>query len=99
MTIRQIAAAVILGLTAASTAAQAAEQTVILNVANATCALCGPIVKGTLQRVPGVEAVTIDEANAFSGAIATVRFDDQTTNIAALVAATTNAGYPSKPQE
>lgn len=99
MTIRRIAVAVILGLTAVSTAAQAAEQTVILNVANATCALCGPIVKGTLQRVPGVETVTIDEANAFSGAVATVRFDDQITNVAALVAATANAGYSSKPQQ
>ncbi|MFJ1311885.1 cation transporter [Agrobacterium sp. P15N1-A] len=71
----------------------AAEQTVTLNVANATCELCGPIVKRALGKVPGVLAVDVSEAA--SGAIAKVRFDDSQANVAALIAATTNAGYPS----
>ncbi|KAB2874964.1 MAG: mercury transporter [Bauldia sp.] len=80
----------------AGAAAQAAEKTIVLKVANATCALCGPIVKGTLERVAGVTAVTVEEADGFPGAVATVRFDDETTDVAALIAATTNAGYPSQ---
>lgn len=72
----------------------AAEQTVTLNVANATCELCGPIVKRALSNVPGVLAVDVSEAT--DGAIAKVRFDDGKTDVAALITATTNAGYPSK---
>lgn len=71
----------------------AAEQSVTLNVANATCELCGPIVKRALGKVPGVLAVDVSEAT--NGAIAKVRFDDSRTNVAALITATTNAGYPS----
>ncbi|HBT69137.1 mercury transporter [Brucella anthropi] len=78
----------------ASGAAFAAEQTVTLNVANATCELCGPIVKRALSNVSGVLAVDVSEAT--DGAIAKVRFDDGKTNVAALITATTNAGYPSK---
>ena len=72
----------------------AAEQAVTLNVANATCELCGPIVKRALIDVSGVLAVDVLEATG--AAIAKVRFDDSRTNIAALITATTNAGYPSK---
>lgn len=76
--------------------AQAAERTVVLNVDNATCALCGPIVKMSLERVPGVMSVEIKEADEISGAVATVQFDDAVTTTDALIAATTNAGYPSR---
>ena len=74
-------------------AAFAAEQSVTLNVANATCELCGPIVKRALSNVPGVLKVDVSEAT--DAAIAKVRFDDSRTNVAALITATTNAGYPS----
>lgn len=96
MTIRRTISAFALTLALATGAAQAAERTVTLNVANATCLLCGPIVKGTLERVDGVSAVTVEEADEFSGAVATVRFDDDLTTVEALIAATTNAGYPSQ---
>src|SRR5258708_33829088 len=76
-------------------AAQAAEKTVVLNVDNATCALCAPIVKKTLSRVKGVTAVQVAEANADAGAVATVPFDDATAGVPKLIAATTNAGYPA----
>jgi mercuric ion binding protein len=71
----------------------AAEQTVTLNVANATCELCGPIVKRALSKVPGVLDVDVSEVSGAT--IAKVRFDDNQTNVAALITATTNAGYPS----
>lgn len=76
-------------------AAQAAERTVVLNVDNATCELCAPIVKKTLSRVSGVKDVVVQEANADSGAVATVIFDDGMTDIASLIAASTNRGYPA----
>jgi periplasmic mercuric ion binding protein len=72
----------------------AAERIVKLDVANATCELCGPIVKGALTRVPGVLDVKVAETE--SAAVATVRFDDGRTDVASLIAATTNAGYPSR---
>lgn len=77
-------------------AVRAAEKTVVLNVDNATCALCAPIVKKTLSRIPGVRAVQVAEANADSGAVATVTFDDAKADVPKLIAATTNAGYPAR---
>lgn len=74
--------------------AAAAERTVTLNVANATCELCAPIVKRALNRVPGVLDVQITEKD--EAAIAKVRFDDSRADTAALIAATTSAGYPSR---
>jgi mercuric ion binding protein len=47
--------------------------------------------------VSGVKTVSVKEASGGTGAVATVTFDDAATTVAALVAATTNAGFPSKP--
>jgi mercuric ion binding protein len=79
-------------------AAYAGEKTVILNVDNASCELCAPIVKKSLSRVEGVKSVQITEANAESGAVATVTFDDATADVPKLIAAATNAGYPARLQ-
>jgi mercuric ion binding protein len=68
-----------------------AERTVTLAVENMTCALCPPIVKQSLAHVPGVMRADVSAATG----TATVVFDDQKTAIAALIAATTDAGYPS----
>ncbi len=95
--IRHVAAAAALAIVLSPWAAGAAEKTVVLNVDNVTCELCAPIVKKTLSRVSGVKAVLVKEANAMSGAVATVTFDDTVTNVEVLVDATTKAGYPSKP--
>jgi mercuric ion binding protein len=95
--IRHFVAAAALVAMLSPMAAEAGEKTVVLNVDNATCELCAPIVKKTLSHVSGVKAVQIKEANANSGAVATVTFDDAVANIPALIAATTNAGYPSHP--
>lgn len=70
----------------------AAEQTVKLAVANMTCVSCVPIVRGALKAVPGVIKVDVSAQSAS----ATVTFDDQKTTVEALIAAVTNAGYPTK---
>ncbi|MGQ0715618.1 MAG: cation transporter [Gemmatimonadaceae bacterium] len=85
-----IAIAVVLS----ASVAFAADRTVKLDVANVSCETCGPIVKRALTRVPGVLDVKVAETE--SAAVATVRFDDGRTDVASLIAATTNAGYPSR---
>lgn len=75
--------------------ARAAERTVVLNVHHADCALCAPIVKGTLERVKGVEAVKVAQPNKMADVTAKVTFDDGATSIPMLIAATTKAGYPA----
>jgi mercuric ion binding protein len=57
------------------------------------CATCPITVKGSLTAVPGVAKVEVSLANK----TATVTFDDAKTAVPALIAATTNAGYPSTP--
>ena len=69
----------------------AQTQTVVLDVQNMTCELCPITVKKALDKVPGVAAATIDLAKK----TATVKFDPDRGNVAALVKATTNAGFPS----
>ena len=91
--IARLAAA--LALVLSSGAAFAAEQTATLEVKNVSCASCGPIVKKALARVPGVSQVTVNEGSS-DIATAIVKFDDAKTNVAALVEATTKAGYPSR---
>lgn len=66
-------------------------QTVVLDVRNMTCELCPITVKKALDKVPGVAATTIDLAKK----TATVKFDPDRANVATLMMATTNAGYPS----
>jgi periplasmic mercuric ion binding protein len=88
-----VALIALLGL--APLTAQAAEQTVVLNVHHANCALCGPIVKTALERVNGVKAVTVSQADAMADVVAKVTFDDSAASVPTLIAATTNAGYPA----
>src|SRR6516165_6050791 len=94
--IRNIAVAALM-LTFSPWSVEAAEKTVTLNIDKADCTLCAPIVRMTLQRVPGVQAASVAEADAMSPAVATVTYDDAVTSVQALVTATTNAGYPSHP--
>ena len=84
-------AAVAVGLSISGTA-QAAEQTVKLAVANMYCDACPLTVQKSLSAVSGVSKVAV----SFKDKTAVVTFDDVKTNVAALTAATTNAGYPSK---
>jgi mercuric ion binding protein len=51
-------------------------------------------VKSSLEAVPGVVRVVV----SYPDKTAVVTFDDAKTGIRALIAATTNAGYPSAPR-
>jgi mercuric ion binding protein len=73
----------------------APAETVTLNVQNMTCATCPITVKKSLQKVPGVGAVSVDYATK----TAHVTFDPDKAQPAAFTAATTNAGYPSTVQK
>jgi mercuric ion binding protein len=87
-------AAALLGISLlASAAVVAAPKTVTLAMPDMYCATCPITVKGTLAAVPGVAKVEVSLANK----TATVTFDDAKTAVPALIAATTNAGYPSTP--
>ncbi|MEO8486509.1 MAG: cation transporter [Betaproteobacteria bacterium] len=77
------------------TAFAANPQTVVLDVKNMTCELCPITVKSALGKVPGVADTKIDLATM----TATVKFDPDKANVAALVKATTNAGFPSAPHK
>ena len=69
----------------------AAPKTVVLDVSNMTCSLCPITVKKSLEKVPGVTDATVD----LDKKIATVRFDPDKVGTAAMVKATTEAGFPS----
>ena len=69
----------------------AATQTVVLDVQNMTCPLCPITVKKSLVQVPGVASAKVD----LDKKTATVQFDPEKAAPAALVKATTNAGFPS----
>jgi periplasmic mercuric ion binding protein len=72
----------------------AAEQTVTLAVENMYCAACPHTVKASLQAVPGVKQAVV----SYKDKTAIVTYDDAKTDVKALTAATTNAGYPSTPK-
>ena len=72
-------------------ALSATPRTAVLDVQNMTCNLCPITVKKSLEKVPGVSQTQID----FTKKTATVTFDAEKTAAAALVKATTDAGYPS----
>ena len=66
------------------------QQTVTLNIENMTCAMCTVTIKRALQKVEGVQKVAVD----YDAKTAEVTFDSHKTNSAALIKATTDAGYP-----
>jgi mercuric ion binding protein len=70
----------------------AGEKTVTLIVENMTCPACPYIVEKSLAAVPGVSRVDV----SFDDKTAIVIFDDSQTNLAELISATMNAGYPSR---
>jgi mercuric ion binding protein len=76
--------------------AEATQTTSVLNVHHAYCDLCPSIVTRTLNEVSGVKTVEVAKPNKAGDMTATVTFDDAVTSVPALVAATTNAGYPSE---
>ena len=59
-----------------------------------TCALCPITVRKAMERVEGVRSVEVD----FEAKTASVAFDATATSAAEIAAASTNAGYPAKPE-
>jgi mercuric ion binding protein len=90
------AAVLAFGLLLSPLAAQAAEQTVVLDVHHAGCVLCGPIVQSTLEHVKGVRAVHVTQPNGNADVTATVTFDAAQASPATLIKATTDHGYPAE---
>jgi mercuric ion binding protein len=90
---RVLSAMILTGALLVSGGAIAGERTVTLAVDNMYCELCPGIVKKSLTKVDGVSQVAV----SFEKKTATVTYDDKKATLAALTAATTNAGYPSHP--
>ena len=88
-------AALALALSSAPIGAQAAEAKIALTVHNASCPLCPAIIKGALQHVKGVSAVSVGEANAQGDVMTQVTFDDAQASPETLIKATTDQGYPA----
>jgi len=87
----KILSTLFLALTFIAAPAIAADQTVTLAVPDMNCAVCPITVKKALLKAEGVKAVQVD----LDSRKATVNFDNAKTNVAALIHATTEAGYPS----
>lgn len=69
----------------------ATPQTIVLDVQNMTCSLCSVTIRKSLEKVPGVSQAHID----YDKKTATVMLDADKTTTAALVKATTDAGFAS----
>ena len=69
----------------------AEEQQVTLSVPSMNCITCPITVQKALKKVDGVISAEV----SYKTMQAIVVFDDSATNTEALIAATTNAGYPS----
>jgi mercuric ion binding protein len=78
-----------------SSGASAGERSVTLEVGNLFCATCPYIVEQALAAVPGVASAQV----SYQEKTAVVTFDDETTTVAALTAATAAYGFPSRPAE
>jgi periplasmic mercuric ion binding protein len=70
---------------------QQSSQSVILDMQNMTCALCKFTIRKALHGVEGVEEANVD----YDTKTANVTFNPQKTSVAALIKATTDAGYPA----
>jgi mercuric ion binding protein len=66
-------------------------RTAVLDVQNMTCSMCLITIHKALEKVPGVIETKVD----YDHKAATVKYDPDKTTPAALVKATTNAGFPS----
>ncbi len=78
---------------AQSAGGQATLQSITFTVENMFCALCPVTVRKAMAGVEGVRSVEID----FEAKSALVTFDPATTTATAIAAASTDAGYPARP--
>lgn len=78
-----------------SLSAQAARQTVVLNVPTMDCDTCPLTIKVALLKVPGVSSAKV----SYKRREAIVEYDDAKTSVAELKKATADVGYPSLLQD
>ncbi len=71
--------------------AVAATRTVVLTVPTMDCATCPITIRAAVLKVPGVSKAVV----SYRDREARITFDDARTTVAALTAATADAGYPS----
>lgn len=91
-----IALLILFGTVGPATAEQL--KTITLDVDGMTCPVCPITVKKALNKVDGVK--TADSVYRGEGVgSATVTYDADKTNVAALTKATEDAGYPSHPRK
>lgn len=83
-----------LQVNAQSAAAETETDTQTFAIENMTCALCPITVRKAMEGVEGVRSVKVD----FDAKIATAVFDPSTTSAEDIAAASTNAGYPARPE-
>jgi mercuric ion binding protein len=86
---RKLLASLLIVLPAVAFAAT--PQTAVLDLQNMTCSLCSITIRKSLEKVPGVIDAKVD----YDHKTATVKYDSEKASPAALVKATTNAGFPS----
>jgi periplasmic mercuric ion binding protein len=86
---RELVAALLMCFTVSALAGT--PRTAVLDVQNMTCSMCSITIHKALEKVPGVIETKVD----YDHKAATVKYDPGKTNPAALVKATTNAGFPS----
>lgn len=73
-------------------AAAAQQQQTTFAIENMTCATCPITVRKAMEGVAGVSAVSVD----FDAKTARATYDPRRTTVAAIAAASTNAGYPAR---
>lgn len=76
----------------ASALAAPVTKTAVLDVPGMTCPLCPITVRKALERVPGVEKISVN----FPARTVSVAYDAGRTDVTALLKATADAGYPAK---
>ena len=90
-----VAGLILFSTLAAGAFAAPVNRNVVLNVPGMTCPLCPITVRKALERVPGVEKISVD----YPARDMRVAYDASRTNVAALLKATADAGYPAKPEK
>ena len=88
---KKLAALIVLAAAVTAPTWAATPRTTTLSVPGMTCAACPITVKKALSKVAGVEKTEI----LFDKREAVVTYDEAKTTVAALIQATTDAGYPS----
>ena len=90
---RKVLALLLIGVFASVAPAFAADATVTFAVERMTCNLCPITVRKAMEGVEGVVDAKVDYENAS----ATVTFDDTRTTPEAIAKASSEIGYPAKP--